>query len=84
MYRMSKKAVFTRAQNEALRSALIALEYPSQAAAAEALDIEQQNASRLIREGGFSYATATKVAQLAGYSGVDAFFASRVPLDRAG
>jgi hypothetical protein len=75
---MSKQTVFTREQNEALREALIALDYPSQAAAAEDLGINQQNAGRLLREGGFSYATATKVAQLSGFAGVDSFFAKRV------
>lgn len=82
MYRMTKQAVFTREQNAALRQALIALKYPSQAAAAEALGIEQQNASRLLRDqGGFSYATATRVAQLAGFDGVDSFFAAKVRPD---
>lgn len=75
---MAKRAVFTEAQNAALRDALVALSFPSQAAAAEALGIEQQSAGRLTGgHGGFSYASATKVAQLSGYSGVDAFFAEK-------
>lgn len=76
---MTKRAVFTMAQNAALREALAGLAYPSQRAAADALGIEQQNASRLMNDerSGFSYSTGSKVAQLAGYEGVDSFFSDK-------
>ena len=74
---MTKRAVFAPAQNAALRDALNSLGFTSQAAAAEALGIEQQSAGRLMRDGGFSFSTGRKVAQLAGYEGVDAFFAAK-------
>lgn len=76
---MTKRAVFSPPQNEALRGALVALGFTSHAKAAEALGIQQQNVSRLIGDprAGFSYSTARRVAVLAGFDGVDAFFAAK-------
>lgn len=73
---MGKQSVFTPAQNAALRKALSGLGFPSHSAAAEALGIAQQNVTRLLGDerSGFSYSTARRVAQLAGFKGVDAFF----------
>ena len=76
---MGRQAVFTSAQNAALRG----LGFSSHSAAGEALGITQQNTSRLLRDdrAGFSYSTARRIAQLAGFSGVDAFFAAHGVLE---
>lgn len=84
--RRRNQTVFTTAQNRALRGELRRLRegYESQAALGDAIGVEQQNAGRLLNDGasGFSYATATAVARLAGFAGVDAFFRSKgVALD---
>lgn len=83
MLDMTKRAVFSPAQNAALRTALLGLGYPSHAAAAVALAIKQQNVSRLLNDAraGFAYVTARRVAQLAGYDGVDAFFSAKGVLE---
>ncbi len=82
---MGKRTVFTTAQNTALRRALVGLGFTSHSAAAEALGIAQQNASRLFgdKRAGFSYVTARRVAQLAGFDGVDAFFEAKGVLEAA-
>lgn len=80
-----KPSVFSRKQNQALRNLLLELRgtYSSQKALGEALGIAQQNAARLLsdRRAGFAYATASAVVRLAGFAGVDAFFADRGLLD---
>lgn len=75
---MAKRSVFTAAQNAALRAALAGLEYPSHSAAAVDLGIQQQNVSRLLGDerAGFGYDTACRVARLAGFGGLDEFFAA--------
>lgn len=79
--RRGHPTVFSPEQNRALRNALKSLStsYPSQSALGEALGIEQQNAGRLMkdRRAGFSYSTASSVAQLSGFAGVDAFFSAK-------
>lgn len=69
---------FTTAQNRALREALASLlkSHGSQPRLAAALGIKQQNVSRLLtdKRSGFSFSTASTVARLLGFSGVDAFF----------
>jgi hypothetical protein len=72
---------FTRAQIDALRAALRAWvevqpSRPSQAAVGDAIGVSQQVASNLLgtAKAGLKYDTATKIAILAGYPGVDAFF----------
>lgn len=57
--------------------------FPSHAAAGEALGILQQNVSRLLGDerAGFSYSTATRLVRLAGFDGVDAFFAEKGVLE---
>ena len=80
MLRMSKKAVFSPAQNRALRTALAALSKThSQAELGRQLDIAQQNVARLLRDkrAGFAYPTACRLVRLVGHQGVDAFFAAR-------
>lgn len=71
---------FSVPQNRALRAALASLlgQYGSQTGLAAALGIRQGNVSRLLidKRSGFSYVTASTVARLMGFSGVDAFFAS--------
>lgn len=79
-------SVFTPAQNRALRAELRRIRgaYDSQAALGSAIGVEQQNAGRLLNDAdaGFSYATATAVARLAGFAGVDALFRAKgVALD---
>ncbi len=78
---MAKRAVFSEAQNAALRVALVALEarYTSQVDLGKAIGVEQQNAGRLLRDerAGFGYATASRVAHLSGFTGVDSFFVAK-------
>ncbi len=75
---MSKQSVFSAAQNAALREALLTLK-GSQTDIGRDLDIAQQNVARLQRDerSGFAYGTASRLVRLAGYDGVDAFFAER-------
>ncbi len=76
--RRGRGPIFSKVQNAALRTALLALtaRFPSQRSLGFALGLAQQNAGRLIndRRAGFSYVTACAVARLSGFSGVDAFF----------
>jgi len=75
-----KPDVFTVSQNRALRATLKAMHAAgaSQSEIATSLDVVQQTASKLLNDprAGFSYASATRVAQLAGFDGVDTFFAA--------
>jgi hypothetical protein len=82
---MGKRTIFTPAQNGALRRALLGLGFTSHSAAAEALGIAQQNASRLFSDdrSGFSYLTGSRVAQLSGFEGVDAFFIAKGVLEES-
>lgn len=69
--------MFTPEQNKALRGALIIARDErgvSQAKLGEIIGCNQQNAGRLLRDGGFSYGSATRLARFLGYAGVDAFF----------
>ncbi len=72
---------FTVQQNRALRAALASLmgRFETQTRLAVAIGITQKNTSRLLidKNSGFSYATASAVARLLGFQGVDAFFASK-------
>lgn len=76
-----RPTVFSPRQNRALRVELTRLlnRFGSRARLGDAIGVAQQNASRLLNDAnsGFSYATATTVAQLAGFVGVDAFFRNR-------
>lgn len=78
---MSKKTVFGPAQNAALRSVLAGIEQAgrSQADIGRELGIAQQNVARLLRDerAGFAYTTASLLVRLAGFEGVDAFFAEK-------
>lgn len=79
--RRGHSTVFSTAQNQALRVELgrqIA-KAGSQRATAEKLGIQQQNVARLVNErrAGFAYSTATMLARLAGFDGVDSFFRDR-------
>lgn len=74
-------SVFTPAQNRKLREELRGYSDRaglSQASLGEALGVTQQVAGRLLgKTGGFSYRTATRLAHLLGFDGVDAFFVAR-------
>lgn len=77
---MARASVFTEAQNRELRAVLSKLAgSSSQQAIAEQLGIKQQNVGRLLRssEAGFSYQTALALVRLAGWAGLDAFFAAK-------
>jgi hypothetical protein len=78
MKRMSKKTAFTPAQNAALRKELALLNKTrSQVALGQELGIKQQNVGRLLnnKDAGFAYTTASRLVRMAGFVGVDAFFA---------
>lgn len=70
---------FTRAQAEAIRATLRVLreKYDNQTLLASAIGVTQQNVSRLCAPNGvgLTYTTATSIVRLAGYDGVDTFFA---------
>jgi hypothetical protein len=80
--------VFSAPQNQALRVELARqiARFGSQRATAEELGIQQQNVARLVNErrAGFAYSTATMLARLAGFAGVDAFFRERGVLADSG
>jgi transcriptional regulator with XRE-family HTH domain len=75
---MSKQAVFSAAQNAALRTVLLSLK-GSQTDIGRDLGIKQQNVARLQRDerAGFAYGTAVRLVRLAGFDGVDSFFAEK-------
>ncbi len=71
---------FTTKQNRALRELLLTVyeRYPSQDALGRAIGVAQQSAGRLLRgKDGFSFSTASRVALLGGFAGLDAFFAAK-------
>lgn len=75
-----KPDAFTAEQNDALRAALADLQERksmTQAKLGGVLGVNQQNAGRLVRAGGFSYASATRLVRFLGFAGVDTFFRSR-------
>jgi transcriptional regulator with XRE-family HTH domain len=77
-----KRSVFSSAQNEVLRAALLELKKRkglSQTELGELLGVKQQNAGRLLREDatGFSYDSATRLVRKLGFSGVDSFFKAK-------
>lgn len=80
---MAKQQMFSAEQNAALRAALQAYcdehGISSQAEIGRLLMIGQQTAGRFMRQknAGIAYRTATRVAILAGFDGVDAFFSAR-------
>lgn len=74
------RAVFTKEQNEALRTALADVRDRKklpQSKVGEILGCNQQNACRLLRSAGFSYTTATRLVRFLGFASVDTFFRSR-------
>lgn len=77
---MSKKTAFSPPQNAALRAVLLTMHADrSQSELARLLGIAQQNIARLLKDdrSGFGYATASRLAHLAGFAGVDAFLEAK-------
>lgn len=84
--RAGHPAVFTAAQNAALRKSLRDVQMRgslSQADLGRIIGTTQQVASRLLNNesAGFSYATATRLVKHLRFAGVDSFFRSRVEPD---